>query len=283
VGRRWWLVGALGFLILAGCVAPARRTVELVRTYNRAGLFRELGRRADSITTLKARLDIHYQGPQLEGPQSCDGLLRYQAPDRVRLRADRDFVGQIFDLASDGQRFWCWFIDPEAKAPREVVTGTLATLGRCPEQGLATLSVNLGEVLGLLRPPEETATQKLVVTTYPDRYLIDLVTLVPSKVQGPEGGEPKLLRRWWVDRVDLTCPHIEVFGETGELVLEVTLSRHRAPEVGLAPVAREVRLCWPEAGETLTFQLRDLQANQPLKPSLFRLEVPEGAQLIEFE
>jgi len=275
VSRARLLAFGLLMLALGGCVEPPRRTVDLIYTYERDALLQTLRRRADTISTLGAKLNIHFEGPELKGPQSCDGVLRYQAPDQVRLRGDRDFVGQVFDLASDGERYSYWFIDPETKAPREMVTGTLAGLRRRRETGLATLSLNLGEVLGLVHPPEESATTRLLVKTYPDCYIIDLVEV--------DGEEILPRRQWWVDRVDLTCARMEMFGEAGELVMEAELSHYERPGVGLAAVARKVRLHWPRSGESLTFELRAVKVNRPLKPSLFRLELPEGAELIEVE
>lgn len=262
--RRWcWLVWSLGLLVLAGCIEPERRRVELVYTYEPAQLLEALRRRADTVTTLKARLNIHFEGPEMEGPRSCDGLLRYQAPDRIRLRGERDFVGEVFDLASDGERYQYRLLDPETRALGPEQTGSVADLRQQPERGLATLSLNLGELLGLVRPPEQTATIKVLVKTYPYHYIIDLVDVAGDTVYP--------LRQWWLDRVDLTCLRIEAFGASGELVMEAALSDYDTLGPGLSRIATMLRLHWPGSGETLTFELRGLKANQPLKASLFRL------------
>jgi len=41
-----------------------------------------------------------------------------------------------------------------------------------------------------------------------------------------------------------------------------------------------VRFDWPGSGEALTFELRDLQANVPIKPTLFQVSVPEGVEKV---
>ena len=270
--RGRWLPTCLVMLALVGCVRPERRTVELVYLCDRAGLLQELRRRADTVTTLKAKLNIHFESAESDGPQSCDGLLRYQAPDKVRLRGDRDFVGQVFDLVSDGERYSYWFMDPETRAPGTTYTGSLADLAGRSEGGLASLSQNFGELLGLLRLPEETEGTRLLIATYPDRWLIDLVSV--------EGGRLELLRRWWVDRVDLACRRIEAFGEDGELAMEVGLGEHKAIGPGLALIAREVRFHWPSSRDTLTFELSELKANEPVRPTLFQVRVPEGVETV---
>jgi len=249
--------------MLAGCVQPESRPVELVYTYEPGQLLQVLRRRADTVATLKARLDIHFQGPEMEGPQSCDGLLRYQALDKVRLRGERDFVGEVFDLASDGERYQYRLLDSETKALGPEQSGSVTELRQSPERGLATLTLNLGELLGLVRPPERTATINVLVKIYPDHYVVDLVDVAGDTVYP--------LRQWWVDRVDLTCSRIEAFGASGELVMEATLSDYQRPGPGVTPLATTLCLHWPGSGETLTLELRDLKANDPLKPSLFRL------------
>jgi len=262
--RRWcWLIWGLVLVVLVGCVGPEERQVELVFTYSPDRLLQVLRQRADSVTTVKARLSIHFEGPEMDGPQSCDGLLRYQAPDKVRLRGERDFVGEVFDLASDGNRYQYRLLDPETKAPGPKRSGSVADLRERPDGGLATLSLNLGELLGLIRPPEGTSTTKTLVKTYPEYFCIDLVDVAGDTV--------KPLRQWWVERVDLTCSRIEAFGADGQLVMEAALSDYRTLAPGLAPLATTVRLHWPGSGETLTFELRDLKVNQPLKAGLFRL------------
>lgn len=264
------------FLVLAGCVGPARRTVDLVHTYDREGLLRELRRRADTVTTLKARVKVDYRAPG-EGTKGCDGLLRYQAPDRLRLRGDADFVGQVFDLASDGERFWYWF-EPRGGPPQEVVTGSVEGLARRAEgdlEGLlSVLAANPAEVLGLVRPPAEGPRRTFLIKTYPDRYLIDLVAL-------EEAGRPRPLRQWEVDRVDLTCRRIEAYGEGGRVLVTVQLTDYRRPGPGLAPVARDVELRFADSEATLRLRLREVRANRPVKERLFRLRVPEGARLVE--
>ena len=270
--RPGWVAAPLILLALAGCVRPERRAIELPQTYDRPDLLGELRRRAETVVTLKAKLNIHFETPELDGPQSCDGLLRYQAPDQVRLRGDRDFVGQVFDLVSDGERYSYWFMDPETRAPGTTYTGSLADLARRSEGGLASLSLNFGELLGLLRLPEETADTKVLIATYPDHWLIDLVLVEEAGL--------RLLRRWWVDRVSLACRRIEIFGEGGELVMEVELDDHDIVGPGLVPLARHVRFDWPGSGEALTFELRDLQANVPIKPTLFQVSVPEGVEKV---
>ncbi len=273
--RGWQLATGLVVLAMMGCVAPGRPTVELVYSYDRADLVHQLNRRADTISTLKAKLNIHFEGAELDGAQSCDGLLRYQAPDRVRLRGDRDFVGQVFDLVSDGRSYGYWFMDPETRAPGTMYIGSLEDLTRRPESGLASVSLNFGELLGLVRPPEETEHVKMLLATYPDHWLVDLVSV--------EGGRLALLRRWWVDRVSLACRRIEAFGGEGELVMEVELADHRSVGLGLASVAGDVRLHWPDSGERLTFELRDLQANGPLNPALFQVRAPEGVKTVRLK
>lgn len=273
VNGKWLHFTLLAVLLLAGCVGPGRRGVELVYTYDREALLRELQRRCDSITTIKAQLKMDYQAAG-EGAKGCDGILRYQEPDKVRLRGDADFVGQILDLACDGERFWYWF-NLEGKAPEEVVTGTVAGLrqgeGSDLDVLLTTLSLNLGEVLGLVNPSAEKGRTLLAVKTYPDTYVMDLSTV--------EGDVLRPGRQWVIDRRDLTCRHIEAYGGAGELLVVADLSGHTSPGVGLAPLPREVRLRLVSSGTTLRFQLREVKVNEPLKESLFRLEVPPGASV----
>jgi len=263
VGRGVHLTWCLVVLLLAGCVQPKPRGIELVHTYAPDELLRVLRRRSDTITTVKAKTDIHIDSPELRGPRSADGLLRYQAPDKVRLMAERDFVGTVFDLASDGVYYELRVLDPETKKLGAAGSGTVAELRRRSETGLAALSLNLGEALGLVRPPGLSVGGRVLVLTYPDRYVIQLLQL--------RGSELRLLRLWVIDRVTLTCRLIEVFGPAGELVMRVKLGGHQSPAPGLAPIAREVVLAWPEAGITLTLELHRVSANQPLKASLFRL------------
>jgi hypothetical protein len=271
--HKWPHFTLLAALLLTGCVGPGRRGVELVYTYDRAALLAELQRRCDSITTVKAKLKMDYQIAG-EGAKGCDGVLRYQAPDKVRLRGDADFVGQILDLASDGERFSYWF-DLKGRAPEEVTTGTVAGLsqrgGSDLDVLLTTLSVNLGEVLGLVNPSAEKGRTLVAVKTYRDTYVIDLLA--------PEGDVLWPRRQWVIDRHDLTCRHIEAYGQAGEELVVVDLFGHASPGLGLAPLPREVRLRLVGSGATLRFQLHGVQVNEPLKETLFRLEVPPGASV----
>ena len=270
---KWLHFTILAALLLTGCVGPGRRGVELVYTYDRAELLAELQRRCDSISTIQAKLKMDYEAAG-EGAKGCDGILRYQAPDKVRLRGDADFVGQILDLACDGERFWYWF-NLEGNAPEEVVTGTVAGLrqggGSDLDVLLTTLSLNLGEVLGLVNPSAEKGRTLLAVKTYPDTYVIDLVAV--------EGDQVRPRRQWAVDRADLACRHIEAYGQGGEVLVVMELSGHTSAGVGLAPLPREVRLRLVSSGATLRFQLREVKVNEPLKPTLFRLQVPPGARV----
>lgn len=274
---KWTALTLLGVVLLAGCVTPGGGPIVLVYTYDREGLLAELQRRCDSITTVKAKLKMDYQA-EGEGAKGCDGLLRYQAPDKVRLRGDADFVGQILDLASDGERYWYW-VDLKGRVPEEVVTGSVADLrqGEGSDLGvlLRTLSVNLGEVLGLVNPSAERGRTVLTVKTYPDTYVIDLATV--------DGDQVRPRRQWVISRVDLSCRHIEAYGEGGDVLAVADLSGHTSPGVGLAPLPHEVQLRLASSGATLKFQFTEVVVNEPLKPTLFRLQVPEGAQLIDLD
>lgn len=57
------------------------------------------------LTTFRANVDLTLTTPDVKGPIRCTGLILYQSPRSFRALGSK-FATTLFDMSSDGNRFW---------------------------------------------------------------------------------------------------------------------------------------------------------------------------------
>ena len=100
-----------------------------------------------------------------------------------------------------------------------------------------------------------------------------------TEATAPDGGGWRLARKWWFDRVDLTLVRVQRFDADGRLVADVHYGQWRLADG--VPYPREITLVRPQDDYRLKLLVKELRLNQPLPPERFRLEPPQGVEVIE--
>jgi hypothetical protein len=71
-----------------------------------AEILRALRERSVAISPFAAGLELVWEDPHLEGPESCRASVSWSRPDRLRLRGHTAAFFTVFDLVADGTRVW---------------------------------------------------------------------------------------------------------------------------------------------------------------------------------
>jgi hypothetical protein len=258
--------GALAVLIGVGCAHRAEQAPGGERVVGYRGptepmrqVVGEINENNKAVPSLWAR---HYFEGNIVDDRgkshfvNADGVLLMLKPGEVRLVANKEFAGRIFDLGTDGERFWM-------SVPVEVDTmwwGFNRNIGRPCARGIPIQPQGILEVLGvgefdanLNQPPVP------VMRFNPDN---DSYMFVWSR---PLSDRWAATKEVWYDRATKRPKMVLLFDENGRVVLRAYLYDHQQVEVaGRAReqwpwVAARYRLFFPDSGSKITLTLRDMQ------------------------
>lgn len=100
-----------------------------------------------------------------------------------------------------------------------------------------------------------------------------------SEVVLDDAGGLRLHRKWWFERSGLELERVQRFGPQGELVADIHYADWR--EAAGVRYPHQIELVRPHDDYRLRLRLKKLTLNEPLEAEKFRLEKPEGAELVE--
>ncbi len=261
--RRAFLPKALAALALAGGCA---RVPPPELRVGPAELLAGVRAAQERIRGVRGTARVGVRSPAQSG--SLDAFLAAEKPDRVRIEA-LDFFGNVAAaLASDGRRFGYF----------DAATGVFYRGDATPE--------NVSRLLPVVIPAEELAVilcgsapilEGRPLEAQPDGDRMLLVVGAGAWGQRLTVGAELAVEESRVRRLSAAAGG-GVVQDAPAYDLEFGLFRHRAG--GRFPT--EASLDAPSAGVRLSLSWkRDLEVNPPPEPSLFSLEPPRGARLVE--
>jgi outer membrane lipoprotein-sorting protein len=252
------VTGILLIFLLTGCAAleevgpPRAFTLEEVRHY--------VGINSLKVNTLKARVEVIVESPELEAPLSCQGYLRLKRPRRLRVVCSKLFT-TIFDIASDGQGFRLYV--PEE---RKVYTGRA-------DQHLTYLGLNFApnDVADLLDFEEMLSSKRLLLEPAAEHWTLHVLDV------GPTSDVPYL--NLFIDKRTLQVVYVESFNPDGSLRMQATLGEYQT--VGGSSLPRSLEIYWLAGDTHLTLGLSKIEINKELDPRVFQLSLPKGVETIK--
>ena len=274
-----WLVGGALLAGLAGCrttpepKATTRPTAE--QTLTLAQLVTDVNANNDRVPSLWAKGPFEATFKESPGDGGTfvngDAVTLYLAPDRLRIKGSKAGQGTVFDLGSDGERFWLLVPTQDT-----LYTGTFAGL----DPGLVRrLPVRPDLILQVLAvTPLDTdllAAPSPLLRYNPDADAYMLLFVEPVAEAGDPPARLAAVREVWYDRKTLLPTLVILFGRDGDPTLRAYLSRHRPAggESGGPRVATRYALYFPETGSKLSLDL--VGADEPdLKLTRGRAPLP---------
>lgn len=268
-------VGALGCAVRrTRRVAPAE-VPGPPKTASEAELIGKIDHRSAAVKTLTAAVDLEpsagsvYSGV-IKQYHDVKGFLLLQKPDLIRITGQAPIVRtDIFEMASDGKQF-SLYVPSEGK----FYTGATDLPAR-PGKTLENLRPqHILEAL-LLQPIDaarETTFLEEVARNGERDYVI--FVLSPS---GP--GRMKLKRKIWFNRAQLEISRLQLYGEGGACVEDVSYANYH--DWGGVNYPSLVAIERPMEDYSLTITLLSAHFNQPVPIAKFTLKKPPAAQLID--
>lgn len=268
-------VGTLGCAIKrTRRVAPAEAPAP-PKVASEAELITRIDARSAAIETLTAAVDLEpsagsiYSGV-IKQYHDVKGFLLVRRPDLIRITGQAPIVRtDIFDMASDGKQFSLY-------VPSE---GKFYT-------GATDLPVRQGKTLENLRPQHvlEALLLQPIDTTKETTFLEqvarqgerDYVIFVLSP-SGP--GRMRLKRKIWFNRAQLEISRLQLYGEGGACVEDVSYANYQ--DWGGVNYPSLVTIERPTEDYSLTITLLSAHFNQPVPIAKFTLKKPPAAQLID--
>ena len=237
-----------GCAALEGVAPPRDYTLEEVRHH--------VGINSLKINTLKARVEVTVESPELESPLACRGYLRMERPRRLRVVCSKLF-STIFDIVSNGQESWLY-----VPGEKKVYTGRA-------DQNLTSLGLNFSpnDVSGLLDFEAELSSKRLSFEPTPEYWTIHVLD---------ERG--LTLSDLFVDKRTLQVSYIESFNPDGSLRMQATLGEYK--DIGDCSLPRSLEIYWPAGDTNLTLNLSKVAINEGLDPKVFRLSIPQGVETV---
>jgi|SRR5467141_776215 len=201
-------------------------------------------------------------------------------PAEIRVIGQAPVVGTtVFDMASDGETFRV-SIPPKKK----FLVGPV-TVEHASSKPIENLRPH--HLLDALLWPEIHKAESVTMREFNDenaRYYILTV------LRG--GYQVEVLREIWFDRSDLRVARLLTFGPKGVLLSDVRLADWQPPDNaagqgaaatpsnGTVAFPRVIRVERPHDDYKLDLQVTKIIVNEEIPPERFKLEQPEGAELV---
>ncbi len=218
----------------------------------------------DSVNANNARIETlwargYFDATIIEEPGGSASYLNgevivlHQKPDKLRILLNKDVAGTVFDLGTNGDKFWTWL-------PTEnlVYIGTLANVDPAAAAALPLRPDLILQVLGVNVLATDLLAQPAPVLEFDPDGRLYMVRFIEPASEGP--ARLKVSKQVWYDLpVDGESPlprKVILSDDTGRPVLRANLSRHRAVEGDDGPmVATQFELFLPETGTTMLMRL----------------------------
>ncbi len=252
-------------------VALEATAPQLIERYNRI---------ARSIHSLNATVELKptagsaYSGV-IEEYHDVKGFILAERPARIRMIGQAPVVAKnVFDMVSDGETFRI-FIPSKHK----FIVGP-ANLEREAKKPIENLRPQ--HLVDALFWPEIAASQATLFEEFDsetDRYYV--LTILR------DGTTTQIARKIWFDRTDLQVARLQTFGAGGKLLSDVRYAEWKGagetPKDAAESLSfpRKIVLTRPRDDYKLEIQVAKLALNGALTAEQFKLEQPEGTELVQ--
>ena len=277
--------------LLAGCCPPpptdTRQALNPPGLLSTAEVVARINTNNKQLPTLWAALNYSVTIMDHGKPRSVasdDGTLLFAQPVFFRLRADKEFVGTVFDLGTNDREFWC-----EVKPGLNTLyRGSFAELAKLdPRDAKMKIPVRpdlIRDVLGIgIVGPNLLSTPIPLMRFDPvtDNYVI---------LFGVQKGDHWVTQKQiWYDRATLRPRRVIVYGDEGVPVLDAELSHDMKVSIPNEPaenwpsVAGNYRVFLPPDGSHMEFTLKDVrlftEGNRGARiPNPANFEVPDVSE-----
>ncbi len=252
-------------------VALEATAPQIIERYNQA---------ARAVHSLNATVELKptagsaYSGV-IEEYHDVKGFILAERPARIRMIGQAPVVAKnVFDMVSDGETFRI-FIPSKHK----FIVGP-ANLERAAKKPIENLRPQ--HLVDAVFWPEITPSQSTLFEEFDSesgRFYI--LTILRG------GTNTEIARNIWFDRTDLQVARLQTFGPGGKLVSDIRYSEWKpaaeAPQdaAGALLYPRKIVLARPHDDYKLEIQIIKLALNVELKAEQFKLEQPEGTELVQ--
>ncbi|HRZ86236.1 MAG TPA: DUF4292 domain-containing protein [bacterium] len=251
---------------LAGCAAPHKKDLITeappapLKQMEYAEALAVINAQADQVRSLKSDIQIEVKSNLMHESEFCNGKVMLSRPDRLRVKGYRPFVPTIFDIASDGKRFWV-LIPKE----RKLYTGVYVP-GAANPVVLDIDPVSLVNAMTFEGAGKKGTAEAIAIERSGDACMVTI-----SKKQKIAG---KL--RFVLDRkvfIDLETRHIvrqQYFKNDGEVSYEVSYGKYTTIDTILYP--QEIVFLRPKTGTRVRINFLKTSFNQDHSSDIFTLE-----------
>lgn len=285
-----WLIACLYF---SGCaiskktvvkpseIRPAKEATEPELLASYGGIVRQI-HSINAAVDLAPTAGSAYSGV-IEEYHQVQGFILAQKPADIRVIGQAPVLAKnIFDMVSDGKTFRIYI-----PSKNQFIVGP-ANVTRSAEKPIENLRPQ--HLLDALFWPEVGTNESTLFEEFdeaPNRYYI--VTLLRS------GARPKIERKLWFDRADLSLARVEVYDEPGRIVSDVQLSDWQSTSTATSPPSapsassenasvsypRHIVLRRPHDDYQLDIHITKLTLNEHISADRFTLAQPAGTKLTE--
>ena len=264
-------------------LAPATKPV--VRDATREELQDKYNTIATAVKSVNATVELRptagskYSGV-IEEYHEVKAFLLAQRPSQIRMIGQAPVVGtKIFDMTSDSETFRV-----SIPSKNKFLVGAVAA-ERVSDKPIENLRPQ--HLLDALLWPEIRKEENVLFEEFNDETARYYVLTV---LRG--GYRTEILRKIWFDRSDLQVSRLQAFGPKGALISDVHVSDWEpvagdqehpvstAPPAVLNAFPRSIRIDRPHDDYRLDLQITKLALNEDLPAERFKLDQPEGSELV---
>jgi len=219
-----------------------------------------------NFKSLKAKVDITIESPEIEGAFRCNGNLVLEKPEKIRVIGSK-LASTVFDMLSDGEDFW-YYIPKEKK----VYTG------KCKAVHSANDNVHIypDDIAEFLNYDKLFEGRFAFMETWPTFWSIHVFDI---HVFGKKGKNFVPYSRLKIDRIENRVTELTLFNEESIIKAHATYGDYSIIENHGIPTA--IQITWPQARTTLNMAFKDLIINETLKPEIFQFKKPKRADIVK--
>jgi outer membrane lipoprotein-sorting protein len=261
---------------LIGCAAPQKKDLitDAPSSPLRQLAFNEainlINQQAEQVTAIKADTQIEIKSNLLKEPQSCYGKMMLVRPDKIRLKGFQPFVPTLFDIASNGKRFW--FYVPQDK---KVYTGEYNEQGETPVK-LDIDPFNLIAALTFEKVGGTADRDVIFLEKIGDSCVVNVV----EKRVGKTGHRRFYLRRKiFINIESRKISKEQYFKNDGDLSFEVYYDKYAAAGDTVFP--QQIVFVRPKTRTQVIINILKSSFNQTFSEDVFSLENLSNVEKVE--
>lgn len=161
---------AAAVVVLCGCKPTSPIIEKPIPPGMKDEIISLLNSRADSVRTLKAKLDVSVRTAEMTSAENCGGVLIAQGPDKIRIYGRHDMLDyRPFDIGSDGKT---WFVHTHIEENNQIHLGPTDALEEWFDPGIRVRPADIVLALGIGRLEEDLPKKELLFTRHQGFYLI---------------------------------------------------------------------------------------------------------------